>query len=34
MHLPNMLDAKKRNQEKVNYIYETRESNDIFAGKK
>ena len=34
MHLPSMLDAKKRNQEKVNYIYETRESNDIFAGKK
>lgn len=34
MHLPNMLDAKKRNQEKVNYIYETRESNNIFAGKK
>ena len=34
MHLPNMLDAKKRNQETVNYIYETRESNDIFAGKK
>lgn len=34
MHLPNMLDAKKRNQEKVNYIYETRESSDIFAGKK
>ena len=34
MHLPNMLDAKKRNQEKVNYIYETRESKDIFTGKK
>ena len=34
MHLPNMLDAKKRNQEKVNYIYETRENNNIFAGKK
>ena len=34
MHLPNMQDAKKRNEEKVNYIYETREKSDIFNGKK
>ena len=34
MHLPNMNDAKIRNQSKVNYIYENRESNDLFKGKK
>ena len=34
MHLPNMNDAKIRNQSKVNYIYENRESNDLFEGKK
>lgn len=33
MHLPNMNDAKIRNQSKVNYIYENRESNDLFKGK-
>lgn len=34
MHLPNMQDAKKRNQEKVNYIYEKPVVSDIFKGKK
>lgn len=34
MHLPNMNDAKIRNQSKVNYIYENRESNGLFKGKK
>lgn len=34
MHLPNMNDAKIRNQSKVNYIYENRESNDLFKRKK
>ena len=34
MHLPNMNDAKIRNQSKVNYIYENRENNDLFKGKK
>ena len=34
MHLPNMNDAKIRNQSKVNYIYENRESNELFKGKK
>lgn len=34
MHLPNMEEAKKRNQEKVNYIYEERKENNIFKGKK
>ncbi len=34
MHLPNMKDAKIRNQSKVNYIYEERKNENIFAGKK
>ncbi len=34
MHLPNMNDAKIRNQSKVNYIYENRENNELFKGKK
>ena len=34
MHLPNMNDAKIRNQSKVNYIYENRENNDLFKGEK
>ena len=34
MHLPNMIEARKRNQSKVNYIYEERLNKDIFKGKK
>mgnify|MGYP003571269044 CR=1 FL=1 len=34
MHLPNMNDAKKRNQTEVKYIYEERSTKDIFKGKK
>ena len=34
MHLPNMQDAKKRNTQKVNYIYENTEMKDTFKGKK
>ncbi len=34
MHLPNMKDAKVRGQSKVNYIYEDRNYEDIFKGKK
>lgn len=34
MHLPNMNDAKIRNKSQVNYIYENRENNDLFKGKK
>ena len=34
MNLPNMLKAKMRHQEDVNYIYEKREISNIFKGKK
>ena len=34
MNLPNMLDAKKRNKEKVEYIYQDPIVSDIFSGKK
>ena len=34
MHLPNMIDARKRNKEEVKYIYEERVNKDIFKGKK
>lgn len=34
MNLPNMLDAKKRTKDKVEYIYTEPIVNDVFAGKK
>ena len=34
MHLPNMKEARVRNQSKVNYIYEHRDKKDLFKGKK
>ncbi len=34
MHLPNMQDAKKRNTEKVNYIYENTKKSNAFDGKR
>ena len=33
MHLPNMEEAKKRNQSKVNYIYEDRIKSNLYQGK-
>ncbi|MFA6777937.1 MAG: tRNA (N6-isopentenyl adenosine(37)-C2)-methylthiotransferase MiaB, partial [Bacilli bacterium] len=34
MKLPNMLDAAKRNKDKVEYIYENRDYNKIYDNKK
>ncbi|MDD4795986.1 MAG: tRNA (N6-isopentenyl adenosine(37)-C2)-methylthiotransferase MiaB [Bacilli bacterium] len=34
MNLPNMLDAAKRNKDKVEYIYENRDYNKIYDNKK
>lgn len=34
MNYPNMKDARKRGETKVNYIYENRKQENIFSGKK
>ncbi|MCI6932591.1 MAG: tRNA (N6-isopentenyl adenosine(37)-C2)-methylthiotransferase MiaB [Tenericutes bacterium] len=34
MNYPNMVDARKRGKEEVKYIYENRNYNEIFKGKK
>ena len=34
MNYPNMVDARKRGQEEVKYIYENRNYNEVFKGKK
>ena len=34
MNYPNMVDARKRGKEEVKYIYENRDYNEVFKGKK
>ena len=34
MNYPNMVDARKRGKEEVKYIYENRNYNEVFKGKK
>ena len=34
MNLPDMLEAKKRNKDKVEYIYQEPTISNVFSGKK